>query len=534
MISQERRGHLLANPDLFLITYFGHKIRRLEEFHLRLIQTATTRTRGLILYPAAHGKTTLVSSLLPIWAMCEDPNIRMALIAKNEPDAKGIMQGILAELQGNDELIRDFGPFHAEDKPWGLEKMSVAKRTLRAKEPTLAAMGAKSRAALGHRTDWTICDDVITDQNSSTPEQRGKVKEWFMQGPATMAEEQDDRLTVVGTLFDPEDLYHDLIELTNNDGSPTWHLQREDAIVEVCDCGHDNASHNWGRTCTECTCDGFSPDELKTTTLWVDRWPMARLMERRAEMGTLDFNKRYRNIAVDKSRMVFRQEYIDGGYIGKDHFPGCKDKSHRVGEFEHDWRRIGGFDPAVGITKSRKFCAHVTLAMGSCQDHERCVWVVDVERQQLTLPQQVDMILAKHREYGLTASMIEANSYQAGLYQAVKHKMDEMGEVWKVEPHYTSRVNKPNPELGVQSMGSWFEAGRVHIPWGDVHSQRRMRQLVDELVMYPGRYTDTVMAFWIAWLALQQSAPRFQSSNYLKKPLAWGSHRRTVRNPHYT
>ena len=40
-------------------------------------------------------------------------------------------------------------------------------------------------------------------------------------------------------------------------------------------------------------------------------------MELKAEMGTLDFNKRLRNIAVDKSRMVFKEEYVKGGYLGR-------------------------------------------------------------------------------------------------------------------------------------------------------------------------------------------------------------------------
>jgi phage terminase large subunit-like protein len=511
-VSQEARGRLLSDPDLFISHYFKHRIERLEDFHMRLIRSATEEARALILYPAAHGKTTLVSTLLPIWALCKNPNVRVGIIGKNDAEANNISLSIQAELASNVELQRDFGPFrpHGEDKPWAAGKMTVAKRTQIHKEPTLAFFGASSKHTLGHRTDWTICDDVVTEKNSNTPEQRQKLREWFNQSVRTMGV-PNSRLTVVGTLFDPSDLYNDLMEMSNPEtGLPIWYVQREDAIV----------------------------DEDSKKPLWPAWWPWISLMELKAEMGTLDFNKRLRNIAVDKSRMVFKEEYVKGGWIGRTKYDGCIDRSHIIGQYDSTWRRISGFDPAVGATRSAKFCAHITLALGSCARHERCIWVVDLIRDQLSLPQQVDTILLQHQKYDLLRSVVEANSYQAGLLEALKRRMEDTGLAFNIEPHYTTRTNKPDPELGVQSMSPWFENGWVHIPWGDPASMRKMNQFVDELIQYPGRTTDTVMAFWFAWKQLQETGPKYKSSNYLRKPMAWGSRssmnrRRVVQNPYY-
>lgn len=511
-LSKLERTLLLDNPDLFVLKYFAKKLAplpgaepMLKDFHLRLIHTATTEPRSLILYPAGHGKTTLISTCLPIWAFCRDPNIRIGIIAKNDDEAENIGQAIQAELIGNEDLIRDFGPFvptRESGKPFSTKRMSVAGRTRIAKEPTVALFGAGSRGALGHRTDWIICDDIVHDQNAATPERREKLREWFNQGPATSGEYLDSRLTVVGTRFDPADLYQDLIDLE------TYAVQHEDAVT----------------------------DEDEGKTLWPERWPWIRLMERKIEMGTLDFNKRYRNIAVDRSRMAFREEWIRGGYIGKVKFPGCLDRNYKVGQFEKDWWRYAAFDPAIGITRSRKFCAHVVLAVGSCADHDKCFWVVDLEREQLTLPQQVDLIIRKHEDYDLFESIVEANAYQAGLLQAIKQKLDEQGKALRVNPHYTTRTNKPDPELGAHAMSRWFENGQVHIPWGDEHSKRKMQQLVDELIQFPGKYTDTVMAMWMAWRSAQETGPRFESSNYLKKRAPKWEHRtrrRRILNPYY-
>lgn len=513
-MNTELKERLLEDPASFISYYFRHRIIKLEPFHLRLIEKATTHPRSLILFPAAHGKTTLISTLLPIWGLCKDPNIRITVIARNDQDAKSIMRAIHAELQGNEELLRDFGPFKPEDddsKPWALERLSVAKRTIRNPRATIEVVGSGGNI-LGHRSDWVICDDVVTEKNTATPEQREKMKQWFNLGVETMPEYQDSRLTVVGTVFDPEDLYHDLMLLVYPDtGEPIYEVQHEDAIV----------------------------DEENHITLWPDRWPWKRLMMEKAKNGTIAFNKRYRNIAVDASRMVFKEEFVKGGYIGKIKYPGCLDREHVVGDYGDNWPRFCGFDPARGATRHAKFCAHITIAMGSCDlpGHDRCMWIVDLQRDQMTFPQMADLVLAKHEEYDAFSSRVEANSLQEGLIDIVRERMNERGVQWRIEPHLTTRINKVDPEVGVARMSPWFENGLVHIPQGNPESLGKMQQLIDELVQYPGRTTDTVMALWFAWMAAQEAGPKFRTTNRLHKPETfWGKHavgRRMVKNPYY-
>lgn len=511
------KRQLLDNADLFLLKYFPHKIGKLEEFHLELIRIAMHERRGLVLFPAGHGKSTIVSTCLPILAICRDPNVRIGIIAKNMTESSAIVRSLQSELKSNEELIQDFGPFHAGDAhqgPWSLFRFDVAKRTSRDKSSTVAMFGAGSKDTLGYRTDWTICDDVVTQDNSSTPEQRFKLRQWFNQQVGTMPQESDDRITVVGTVFDPSDLYHDLEEVLNPmTGERVWTGARYDAIK----------------------------DEEKQEPLWPAQWDWERLMIEKATYGTIDFNKRLRNIAVDPSRMVFREEYIKGGWARKREYPGCLERGYAIGdELDPSWRRVAGFDPAVGLGRKAKFCAHIILAYGMCDRHEHCYWVLDLIRDQLTLPQQVDRCLTQHQEYNLDLSVIESNSYQAGLYQALEQKIKDGGFEMRVEPHYTSRMNKPDPELGVQAMAPAFENGWVHIPWRNMESQRKMEILVDELIQFPGRTTDTVMAFWFAWRKLKEAAPRYKSFNRLESiqgsgTSPWRRHmgRWVVKNPYY-
>lgn len=506
------RVALLENPDLFLLHYFPHRFQQFKPFHLRLIHTATKRRRGLIEYPAAHGKTTIVSTTLPIWQMSRDPDVRIADLAKNEEEAKSIMLAIHAELLGNDRLIADWGPFKPEDpgKPWTLGFFQVHHRRKIAKEHSFAVFGAGARTALGYRTDWSICDDVVTEKNSETPEQRSKLAQWFSQTVMTMGEKFDARLTVVGTRFHPEDLYGDLEDtkrFREEFPDDVFFLQKEDAIES----------------------------EEEQAPLWPEQWPWQRLMVQKLQMGTLDFNKRFRNIAVDPSRMVFREEHLYGGRVGGETFPGCLDDGYCIGDGQTaDMAGFAGFDPAIGRTRHAKFCAWIGLAVGSCPKHERCFWVLDLERLQMTLPQQADMILAKHEDWKLLESRVEGNAYQAGLVDVLKTVMDQRGIAVAIREHLTSRENKTDPEIGVRGMAPWFEQGKVHIPWGDAHSRKRMGQLVDELVQFPsGRTTDTVMAFWFAWLGAKDAAGGMRSFNRIKQPWAAPRRGRFVQNPYY-
>lgn len=513
MLSPEAKQVLLANPDLFLLHYFPHRIQVLKDFHLDLIDKALNERRSLTLFPATHGKTTIISELLPIVAMCRDPNIRIAGIFKNEQDARAITRAIQSELVGNTALIQDFGPFVPEgddSKTWAQGRFDLARRTRKGKSSTWAAFGSQSRNALGYRTDWTIMDDTVTDRNSATPEQRAGFREWFNQGPITMPDSHEGRITVVGTAFHPEDMYHDLMPMKlPGSEKPMWETTIRRAILDD-----------------------------KGTVLWPELRPYLFLMEQKLTMGTLDFNKRFQNEAVDPSQLVFREEYIHGGWLNGNHYPGCLDHQYKLGETDPAWKVFCGFDPAIGIKKNRKFCAHIVLAVGSCPAHERCFWVVDLHRDQMTQPRQIDLILEQHELYGAMKTTVEANGYQAGLVQQVKQKMDETNRAYLVEPHYTTRINKPDEHAGINSMSAMVEQGKLHIPWGDAASRTKMGVLVDEMIGYPGKTTDTVLALWFAWRSSNITAPRYKAfnrigNNVIRWPVNAGIGQTVYRNPYW-
>lgn len=496
---------LLLEPGMeeaFLVRYFGHRLdAKLEDFHMRLIDTALNEARGLVLFPAGHGKTTIISSMLPILEAIRSPDIRIALIAKNDNEAAAIMMSIKSELEQNDLLIRDYGPFRPNNgdpmRAWAAEAISVRRRKRLGKEHTIAVFGAGSRQILGWRTDWVICDDVVTEKNSATEDQRAKHVTWYNDCVSTSPQKATagkigGRITAVGTMFHPRDLYATITEKKNADGSLVYKSHREDAI------------RDWA----------------KQEPLWPAVWSWGDLMNVRSSEGTLSFNKRYRNKPVDESEQPFREDWLRGGGelpSGARH-PGCLNHERVMGDVawanEMGLRVFQGFDPAVGKTKTAKFCGTIIMGIDPADPAKR--YLLDVHRDQMTVPHQRDAIIQNHMAYlGTVLTVTEENAYQAGLNQVITEELERRGLVLRIEGHTTGR-NKQDPLIGIPSLSPMVENAYLDIPYGNAESQRKAEMLLDEMIEYPFFSTsDLLMALWFVHLKINTAVPNFKSFNRL-------------------
>ena len=498
-----------GNEEAFLYRYFPNELEeKLEGFHLRLIETALTEPRSLVLFPAGHGKTTLISCLLPILALCRTPNIRIVIICKNEDEAKAVMNTIRAQLSDNEQLIRDFGPFVPDPdsgKRWTTTWIDVAKRTLISKSPTIAAFGSGAKNVLGHRSDWVICDDVVTEKNASTEEQRRDMLDWYTTSVETSPEKKrgdHGRITTVGTMFHPHDLYRAIQLKRKSDGTAVYKFHREDAIL----------------------------DEATEQVLWPTRWTWQELMDLKYDIGTLSFNKRYRNKPVDESEQHFKEDWVRG----MPPFRGCLDRERDVNQIEEHWRIYQSFDPAVGKSKSAKFCGHIVFGIDPEFPDE--LNLIEIHRAQLTVPQQARVIVEKALAYqNMMTSVVETNAYQKGLEQVINDLCEREGVTINVTGHTTGR-NKQDPEIGVAALSPLLENGKIRFPYKSESSRRASEMLIQEMIEYPFYdYSDLLMALWMGWLKARNSISPFKAGNRLDaRHIARRRHgKHIVRNPAY-
>jgi hypothetical protein len=520
------RRFLASHPDVFIEYYSG---LRLKDYHRKVIYAMQLHKRIVILLPAGHGKSTLTKWFI-IYNLAINPNVRIILVMKTDNEVSSYARAIKRELISNPRLIHDWGPFKPEgnDIVWSNDAIEVYHRQIREPQPTVEFASSKSiDQVLGHRCDIYICDDIVTPKVVSTEEQRRKFEEIFNEGvdrnpqyiwdiePQTgefinkppevyWPRPQDfepglapvyEKGILLGTVFHPQDLFH-------LKGRSPLNL-RPGKIYR----GNDP---KWKVLYYDC----WEHDEDNNVTdrpLWPERWTAEELKLTEASIGTLDFNRRYRNIAIDEGELVFKPAWIVGD---PPDYPGCLDESRSFGELPDIPSPfiVLGLDPSSGRTsRASSFSSYVVLAASKAEQPPAKRYVIDIRRGQFGFDDILNTLYELYRRYGCHLAVVEQNASQRWLLDNHRVKSWQADEGFRIQGHETQSGTKLDPVMGVASMQSLFRDGKVSIPWATPSDREKARELVEQLKLYPTGVTDYVMAFWFANIGIGDTVRRYRS-----------------------
>ena len=144
-------------------------------------------------------KSTILTLSYPLWAILGEQQKKFVLILGNTMhQAQTYMKHIKSELEGNDLLRRDLGPFQ-EDNDWQAASIVIPKYNARI---TCASheQGIRGIRHREHRPDLIICDDIEDLDSVKTLESRDRTYNWF-KGEVLPAGDRDTRVLVVGNLL---------------------------------------------------------------------------------------------------------------------------------------------------------------------------------------------------------------------------------------------------------------------------------------------------------------------------------------------
>jgi hypothetical protein len=495
------RSAALAYPPLFHTRYFSDSKGlplTFEQFHLDMMEAIDddTMKRVLILVPADHAKTTIARFSLTRKAV-RDRNIRMMNIMNNATDAIQNLVAIERELEDKKSLLyEDFGDLRGD--LWQTTQFNIAGRTIKDKEPTLAAYGTGSNV-FGHRSDFVLCDDLLNLENSGpqvTDETRRALHDWFFQGVLKVAG-ADGKVVVIGTVMDFRDLYHELGDLNNpaHRGQTHWyhpkhgfHVIRMKALI----------------------------DEEQETVLWPALNPFSFLVAER-ESDLTAFMKRYQNEAIESAQLTFAE----------DRARMCLNRSRGWGEITQQMRDEGAtrvyvtFDPSAKRGSKTSYPAVCIGAFNPNAEPPRKFYILELFRHPALLEEtaenialgrlgQTDVLMERYEHYNAAKLVIEENNHGAYVSQTTRFRAWAPGHI--VVPHQTG-ANKNDPEIGVASMASIANALLFDFPYGDAQSRTAMDDFfAKELLPHPmGQTTDRIMALWFFVLHASASAePRFK------------------------
>ena len=192
----------------FFHFYFAHYIKyATADFQKEIIHVLEKSDNEDLFVVAfrGSGKSTMVTTAYPIWAILGSQQKRFVTIfCQTQAQAKQHMMNLRRELEDNDLLKRDLGPFREDSDEWGSHSLVFSNTNARI---TVASAEQSIRGIRHHehRPDLIICDDVENMTSAKTLEGRNKTYQW-LKGEVVPAGDKDARLVGVGNLLHEDSL----------------------------------------------------------------------------------------------------------------------------------------------------------------------------------------------------------------------------------------------------------------------------------------------------------------------------------------
>jgi len=162
------------------------------------------------------GKSTIMTLSYPIWSIIGGQNKKFVLIvSQTQNQARLHLANIRRELEDNDLLKADIGPFREVSDEWGINSIVLPNYNARIS----AVSTEQSIRGIRHgqyRPDLILCDDIEDLQSVKTRDGRERTFSWF-NGEIAPVGDKTTKIIVVGNLLHEDCLIMKLKKLIDLD-----------------------------------------------------------------------------------------------------------------------------------------------------------------------------------------------------------------------------------------------------------------------------------------------------------------------------
>lgn len=205
LVRQEvtRRSHLWFF-SVFLPNYIQYDF---GAFHQEMFKLTENTKNKLIVIMAfrGSGKSTIMNLSYALWAILGVQKKKFILIvSKTQSQAKNHFLNIRDELEHNDLLKKDLGPFDADETRWGQSSLVLPK--MNAKITAISREQSPRGIRFGpNRPDLIICDDLEDSSSVQSKAGRDDTYEWFMSEVMPVGDSKT-KVIVLGNLLHEDSL----------------------------------------------------------------------------------------------------------------------------------------------------------------------------------------------------------------------------------------------------------------------------------------------------------------------------------------
>ncbi|MCX6741156.1 MAG: hypothetical protein NTY61_02035, partial [Candidatus Parcubacteria bacterium] len=203
-----RRGLTCESHYWFFNLYFSHYVKHETALFQREMFTLSEDEKIKVLMIAAFrgsAKSSIMTLSYPIWAIMGKPQKKFVIIvSQTQEQAKQHLKNIKDELERNEILRKDLGPFQEEDREWRSYSLIIPKYNAK----IMAASTEQSIRGFRHgaiRPDLIICDDIENSDSVRMRESRQKTYGWFNSEILPLGDE-NTKIIIVGNLLHEDSL----------------------------------------------------------------------------------------------------------------------------------------------------------------------------------------------------------------------------------------------------------------------------------------------------------------------------------------
>lgn len=206
------------NHTWFLTTYLNSHVEyESAEFQKEMLRLTEDIETEFIVIVAFRGsaKSTIMALSYPLWAMLGvQQKKHIVLISQTQTQAKQLLANIRAELEANQLLIDDYGPFQEDASQWSATTLVLTSIGTRI---TSVSSGESIRGIKhkNYRPDLIICDDVESTESVKTKDGRDKTYKWLT-GDVIPSGDINTKTIVVGNLLHEDSLIMRLKDAIEN------------------------------------------------------------------------------------------------------------------------------------------------------------------------------------------------------------------------------------------------------------------------------------------------------------------------------
>lgn len=362
-----------------------------------------------------------------------------------------LMDMIIEEIHDN-SLLREalYPKGKTEREKWG----STEIRCRNGAELLMKSIDSRLR---GYHPHWIVVDDILTDSQLYSFEQREKSKNIFHSVITNMIVPGGSTI-VIGTPFHQNDLYPDL------KGKQDWKVFEYPAIF---------------------------PDG---SLLWKRRYSLESLLKKRETQGSIIFSREILCRPVSSESTIFPYHILEKSFISMGDFSLVRNVYSHPKKF----LKISiGCDFAISSEIGADYTVYTVWGLDDLDNY----WLLWIWREKgAHYTKQIGVLKELNTSFSPSVIMAEDNAFQKVMIELAK----EAG--LPIIPH-TTGVNKFDLKSGLPGLAVLFEQQKIRLPRGDQYSKDLTDTLVGELSSITwtekGRlesvseHDDTAMSSWL-------------------------------------